>query len=73
MLTNFTVTKPRKANYTPASLIYEWAKTNGRRAGSDHYGGTLLILGGIAFKYDHWKLTDNGDGTEAVTVYLVAV
>lgn len=73
MLTNFTVTKPRATNYTPASLIYEWAKTNGRSAGTGPYGGTFLILGGIAFKYDHWKITDNGDGTETVTVYLIAV
>lgn len=72
MLTSFTVIKPRSANYTPASLIYDWAKANRITSTRSRFGELLLSLPHLA-KYDHWKITDNGDGTETVTVYLVAV
>ena len=70
--TTIELTKPIGSNYTPAGLIIEWAKANKRRTSNSPYGGIRLHLGGIAFRYDHWSIADNGDGTETVTVFLIS-
>ena len=68
MLTIF-ITKPSKANYTPSSLMIEWARLNGVNISRSKYGELLIDIAGN-FKYDHWEITQNGDGSERVALHL---
>lgn len=71
MMTTLELTKPRPANYTAASLIIEWAREHAACTPRNAYG-ELFILLDKPYKYDHWSIADNGDGTETVTVYLIS-
>ena len=66
----FTITKPTAANYTPASLVIEWAKQHSIAYHRNKYG-ELIILLDTPYIYDHWNIADNGDGTESVTIFLI--
>lgn len=66
---SFNLRKPRAANYTPASLMHEYAKA-GRVPYVHDWTGTGVIINGRVYYYDHWSIEDNNDGTETVTVYM---
>ena len=69
----FTLTVPQSWLYSPADLIKKYAKENaGVRFFYDLDWRAILIINGTKYKYERWKIKKNNDGTETVTVYLVA-
>lgn len=68
----FTIIVPQSWLYSPADLIKKYAKENaGVRFFYDLAWRAILIINGTMYKYEHWKIKKNNDGTETVTVYLV--
>ena len=68
----FSMKKSRTANYTPADLLREIAADCRLPLVRNGYG-TALMLAGICFVYDHWRIDNNNDSTETVTVFLAEV
>lgn len=62
--------KARSANYTPASLIYEWAKANGWHISHYTFGRSVLVYQGERFVYDHWSINHITADMDEVTIYL---
>ena len=69
-----TLVRPHEANYTPASLLLDYAK---HRVGCGYkygeYGNLLLRLEGKVYEYDHWKITPLRDNEDKITLYLKEV
>lgn len=69
----FEFRKDKRSNYTPASLMHQFAKESGIAEYSNHMGRAVLTICGKRYGFDHWEITDNGDGTETVKVYIFGV
>lgn len=67
-----TVTRQQGSNYTPSDLMQSWAAENGGRVYHTHLGGTRLVYRDTIWEYDHWKIVENEDGTENITLHLTA-
>ena len=65
----FTETIKSGDNFTPAGLIYKHGKKH-RLDVLSCYGSNYLVIDGGLYGYDHYTITDNGNGTAVVTVYL---
>lgn len=65
-----TVVKLQTANYTPADLMYSWAKENGAQFYRTKYGSARIRYKGKNWQYDHWEINKNEDETESITLYL---
>lgn len=65
--------KPRASNYTPESLIIEWAKENRRPYSRNRYGKLFVSIGGIPFVYESWKILPLNSATERVSLSLVQI
>lgn len=65
----FSVIKPVTSNYTPAGIIYEYAKHRNYET-YYYYDITVIIINGIKYCYDHWKIKNLGNGTEQTNIYL---
>ena len=66
---DFCITIKHGENFTPASLIYKWAKES-RYETFYSYGAILVSVFGNIYGYDHYIICDNGDGTDTVTVSM---
>ena len=64
----FTTYRPRGANFTPAALIYEWAKATGAENWQT-LDGIRVRAGGGVWRYQHYEIDDDGD-RDRITVYL---
>jgi hypothetical protein len=58
------------ANFTPSTKIFQYAKKNGFNCYRTQYGTQVLETPEGTYTYDHYTLTDNGDGTETVEIFL---
>lgn len=58
------------ANFTPSTKIFQYAKENNLKAFRNMSGITVLTFSGNDYSYDHYTITDNGDGTETVEIFL---
>ena len=65
---NFETTIRKGKNFTAASLIDKYAMEKGIEKVC--YLGTMLLIDGHFYGYDHYQIIDNGNGTETVIVYL---
>ncbi len=71
---NFTLLISKKRNYTPSSLIRDYTRRNALAScARDHFGNTLLLIGGVLYTYDHWEISQYTTGLDRVTVYLKEV
>lgn len=71
MAKEIQLTRPRNANYTPRSLMYDYAKAH-EPSVQFHFGvPPQLIIGGVRYGYDHWDITHVDDHTDRVTLYLI--
>lgn len=68
----FTLTKPDAANYTPADLMREYAKSARLECVTGFWGNCYLVMNGAGYVYDHWSITARKDrpGWHEVKVYL---
>lgn len=66
---SFKTVQPQNRNFTAATLMYEYAKENNIKQWYE-YGNSILCICGQKYKYHHWEISDNGDETETVTVFL---
>lgn len=64
----FTAHRPHKANWTPGSLIYEWAKAN-RFESWNTIDGIKVRVRGAVMEYDHLHIDTEGE-TDRITVYM---
>ena len=71
----FTLLVSKKRNYTPSSLMRDYTRRNSLVASyaRDHFGNTLLLIGGVLYCYDHWEISEYNTGLDRVTVYLKEV
>lgn len=68
-----SVTVSRGENFTPASLMYRYAKhTPGVTHYNSHFGATRLIIKGKHYEYHHLSITAE-NGTDVVTLHLEEV
>ena len=67
------VHRPRTANYTPADLIIQWARENGRPYAHLSYGKPYVIIGGLPFVYDHWTITPIDETTDRIDITLTQI
>lgn len=67
------VTVSRGENFTPASLMYRYAKhTPGVTHYNSHFGNARLIIKGRHYEYHHFSITAD-NGSAVVTLYLEEV
>lgn len=72
-MTQISVTVSRGENFTPASLMYRYAKhTPGVTHYNSHFGATRLIINGRHYEYHHLSITAE-NGADVVTLYLEEV
>ena len=57
------------SNYTPAGLMYKYAKEH-RTEQFYYHGRSVIVLDGVEYGFDHWDIHDNGNGTETTTISL---
>lgn len=63
----------QKTNWCVADLLNKWVKENGGNFARDHFFSAHIIKGGVKYyPVDGVKVEKHDDGTETVTVYLVA-
>ncbi len=70
----FTITLPKKSNFTPLDLMLRYSKSNNRFICTyDSFMKVCLYDQQTEkiYYYDHWKIKSNSDDTESVTVYLI--
>lgn len=67
---SFNIEKPRKANFTPSSLIYEWCKSKGLEYKMTFFFEQYVTVNGLDYKYDHWCIQPKDEETNIITVYL---
>ena len=74
---SFIVMRPRRANYTPADLMFAYAKDShseyvkavrGAACGELH-----MIISGVEYKYHHWQIDELLGGIDRITVFLEEV
>lgn len=70
---NIRVTRPRISNYTPADLIAQWARENGRPYANTRYGKPFLSIGGLPFAYDHWNIEPINSTADRITITLTQI
>ncbi len=58
-------------NYAPRDVLRRWAGENYTPVFYDDYSKPYLYLYRGKYVYDHWEITDNGDGTETVAATLL--
>ena len=68
----FTTIENTSRNYTPAALIYEYAKKHFYKT-FYYYDSLRISIAGIVYKYDHWNITKHENSTETVKIYLKRV
>lgn len=68
-MTSFSLRIKKGQDFTPASLMLKYAKAGDIRT-EYRYDQLKLIINGVRYGYDHYKVDDNLDGSETVTVYL---
>lgn len=66
---NFCTTHKRGENFTPASLIYRYAKENNLKTFYS-YGSIYIVIRGMVYGYYCYAIEGNDDSTETVTVFL---
>jgi len=64
----FTACRSHAANWTPGSLIYEWAKANQFESWNTMDGIRVRACGAVMV-YDHLHIDTEG-GTDHITVYM---
>ncbi len=64
------VVRLQSVNYTPADLMMSWSCENGGRFYRTELGSARIRCHGQEWKYDHWQIQKNDDGTEEITLYL---
>lgn len=68
------VNRPRRANYTPADLMFSYAKDhawNGVKAERiAEYGELALRIEGKLYRYHHWAINELPTGMDNITLYL---
>lgn len=69
-LKEIVLDRAQQSNYTPASLMHEWALANGKGFYYTDLGSARIVADGKVWKYDHWNIQKSDDGTERVTVFL---
>ena len=69
---NFSTLVKKSDNYTPASLMHNYAKLHpSMHFGYLSCGKPYLDIAGTRYYYDHWKTIAVSPRSEMVTVYLV--
>ena len=67
----FSTVREAGKNFRPSWLIIEYAKKNNLKT-IDCYGSTCLIgKNGYLYDYNGYRIQDNKDGTETVTVIMI--
>lgn len=67
---SFKFTEKTTANFTPSTKIIQYAKKNNLNCYRSYFGSLFLEVGGKTYSYHHYQITDNGDGTETVEIFL---
>lgn len=67
---NFSFIQEENKNFTPARKIEQYAKDNGLKCAITHFFTQYIVVNGLSYTYDHYKITPNGDGSETVTIFL---
>ena len=66
---SFTTTRPHGANWTPAQLIYSYAKENGLKHITTALFTQYIEISGHGYKYSHYVIDTDGT-TDKITVFL---
>lgn len=66
---DFTIFNQDGKNFTPDSLIYNYAKANRLKYYTSCLGTKFLEVAGYGYTYDHYTTT-RATGGEFVTVYM---
>lgn len=69
-LISFCVDRPISSNYTPRSLMLQYAKEHPEMVSVSPGLTTALTIFGVRCVYDHWSITRSAPDIETVTVYL---
>ena len=67
------VERPSSANYTPRSLMLQYAKEHPEEVTADYGCVQYLIIGDRRYAYDHWCIENTAPGTDTITLHLVQV
>ncbi len=67
---SFSVIRPAGKNFTPASLIYQWAKAHNLPTENTLDGIRIKLEGIGIFKYMAYHIQPMSDGNEKITVFL---
>lgn len=68
---NFSTLVKRSDNYTPASLMHNYARQHlSMSFGYNKYGNAYLEIAGIRYFYNRWKIIAVSPNSQMVTVYL---
>lgn len=59
-------------NYTPSDVMRRWAMATYHTFHRGIYGEAYIHIARRNYYYDFWSIEKHDDGTETVTVYLVA-
>lgn len=66
---SFTTTRPHRADWTPADLIYKYAKENGLKYITTALFSQYLEVNGHGYQYHHYFIDTDGT-TDKITVFL---
>ena len=67
---SFKFIQEENKNFTPASKMIQYANKNNISYYRTMFGTLLLSINGIDYEYNHYQITNNGDGTETVEIFL---
>lgn len=62
-----------RTNFTPSTKIIQYAKANALKCFRTHFGSLILEYEGRDYSFDHYTITDNGNGTETVEIFLALI
>ena len=67
---SFKFTQDERKNFTPAQKIFQYAKENGLNCYNTQFGTQILEMNGNDYTYHHYTITNNGNGTETIEIFL---
>ena len=67
---NIILSVPSTWNYTPTDLMIKYSKEHHSAEFKRIWLNSCLIINGIAYIYDFWKITKLPNAKEVVTLYL---
>lgn len=67
------VNRPSSTNYTPRSLMLQYAKEHPEEATADYGCVQYLLINGRRYAYDHWSIENTAPGVDTITLHLVQV